>query len=567
MTIRTNLQMKITLLLIVILAVTIGANNGIGTALFKKQYLSALQEHGIVIAQSLKNQIDRIHSLGLSVEGLIGFDEQCREIIRRFQEVSLVYVADRQGKVLFSSEGGGKPQQLSESLELMQTVQSGQERTLNLSYRGSQYMASIVPYQHPEQQHVSGSVIIMMKEDIITDKTNTLVQYPLLLSLFFFIVSFFVLSFALTRWVTKPLGRIVSMMKEVSVGNLSVRVPVRGKDEIAQTGSAFNNMAGQLDELMKKAAMAAELEANYQYELQQKEMANKLREIYYSLSSTLDMRELHEKVKAATLEMIDFEEAALRLIDQGNNAELFLEPNDERLMPQTFELEGKYALKGSFLIGQYIGGEIVLVRSHPFAQCDINLAFTFFGQVGVFFQNALYYQKLHELAVTDALTGIYNRRRGFELAEEALAEAHAGGMPVGVMMFDIDHFKQLNDSCGHQFGDQVLKAVVDAVRIVLKEHNDLLLRYGGEEFMVLQRNASPELLLQTAERIRSAIENMNLSWGGKPRGVTVSLGAAVMTEETHTLEAIAAQADQALYQAKQQGRNRVCLWQSDSGRI
>jgi diguanylate cyclase (GGDEF)-like protein len=154
-------------------------------------------------------------------------------------------------------------------------------------------------------------------------------------------------------------------------------------------------------------------------------------------------------------------------------------------------------------------------------------------------------------ANVDGLTGAANRRHFYELAEQELAVAKRYRQPMSVILFDLDHFKQINDSLGHQGGDEMLQRVARMARAHLR-NADVFARYGGEEFIVLlpQTSATPAQIV--AERMR---EDMTAA------SVTISCGVAELMSPDDTLDEIVRRADQALYTAKRQGRNRTVLFQ------
>ena len=157
-------------------------------------------------------------------------------------------------------------------------------------------------------------------------------------------------------------------------------------------------------------------------------------------------------------------------------------------------------------------------------------------------------------ASTDALTGLPNRRYFDEFCG-LMARRRRADDAVGVLMIDIDHFKRLNDLRGHGTGDQVLKAVAGAIASTIRE-DDVPARYGGEEFAVLLRNPSPLVAFEVGERVRAAVESLDVSHlDAGP--VSVSVGVALAGSADQPIEEIVAQADRALYAAKRGGRNRV----------
>lgn len=166
-------------------------------------------------------------------------------------------------------------------------------------------------------------------------------------------------------------------------------------------------------------------------------------------------------------------------------------------------------------------------------------------------------RETYELATTDSLTTVYNRRTFKELAEPQLSRSRRAEMPVSLLMLDLDHFKRINDTYGHLGGDDVLKAFAGLVRSCLRKE-DLLSRYGGEEFVVLLPGASQAQAFSLAERIREGVAARSFDANGHLVRVTVSIGIASEGGDTlPSLEAMLGRADEALYRAKNEGRNRV----------
>jgi diguanylate cyclase (GGDEF)-like protein len=161
-------------------------------------------------------------------------------------------------------------------------------------------------------------------------------------------------------------------------------------------------------------------------------------------------------------------------------------------------------------------------------------------------------EELRTLASTDALTGTFNRLKMEETLEHELQRSSRYQEPVSIAMFDIDHFKRVNDTFGHETGDEVLKAVAATTREQLRSV-DLLSRWGGEEFMIISSKTSLEEMHTLAERVRTAIQKKT---GKNAVSITASFGIGQFKSgETH--KAFLKRVDDALYQAKSAGRNRV----------
>jgi diguanylate cyclase (GGDEF)-like protein len=166
-------------------------------------------------------------------------------------------------------------------------------------------------------------------------------------------------------------------------------------------------------------------------------------------------------------------------------------------------------------------------------------------------------KKLDRLAYEDELTEVYNRRAVFDRLSEMTALAARNAWPLSCIMIDVDHFKAINDTWGHKVGDGVLHRIAYLLKERLRA-SDLLGRLGGEEFLIGLPQTTLADACAVAEILRSAIELCPLFSTGKQRiPVSISLGVAAMGAQGYDLEACIAEADQALYRAKREGRNRV----------
>lgn len=171
---------------------------------------------------------------------------------------------------------------------------------------------------------------------------------------------------------------------------------------------------------------------------------------------------------------------------------------------------------------------------------------------------AIYEQRLIEMNMKDGLTGVYNRRFLSVRLREEIDRYRRYGQSLSLILFDLDHFKIVNDTYGHLFGDYVLQAVTTLVGNLIR-NTDILVRYGGEEFCCVLPETDLDKAVVTAERCRRAVEKNVFHSQGITARITISLGVAQMNEGNKTPEKLIEQADQALYAAKKGGRNRVMI--------
>jgi diguanylate cyclase (GGDEF)-like protein len=171
-------------------------------------------------------------------------------------------------------------------------------------------------------------------------------------------------------------------------------------------------------------------------------------------------------------------------------------------------------------------------------------------------------QSLEELASTDPLTGLKNRRALFGAAAHEFATVKRYGGQLSVAIADLDHFKRINDRYGHSTGDEVLKAVATAMKNLTRKM-DIVARIGGEEFCMLLPETSAAQALQFVERLRTTVAAIRIPWAGRSIAVTVSIGVCEFSPDLATFDEFLSFADNALYQAKKEGRARVVLWDGE----
>jgi diguanylate cyclase (GGDEF)-like protein len=198
---------------------------------------------------------------------------------------------------------------------------------------------------------------------------------------------------------------------------------------------------------------------------------------------------------------------------------------------------------------------------YRYNQSDLTLLNLFAQQAAIAVENARLFEEIKSRAVTDELTGLYNRRGLFELGKIEVERAIRYQRPLSVILFDIDHFKLVNDRYSHAVGDQVLRQLAELCRRTVRA-SDIVGRYGGEEFAVVLPETRLEEAQQVAERFRLAAEEITIPINNKMPTlgnlkVTISCGVMCAEHEIPELAVLIDRADTALYNAKMAGRNRT----------
>jgi diguanylate cyclase (GGDEF)-like protein len=243
---------------------------------------------------------------------------------------------------------------------------------------------------------------------------------------------------------------------------------------------------------------------------------------------------------------------------QGTLADQLREENTSRLRVQfdaeRKEQENRALLRENALRGRALrdAARIRSLQTAVIGLTTLIIAFLAYAMV----RHVRSERRLRVMAMTDELTRLPNRRHLLAVAGERVKAARQGAGPLSVLALDVDHFKRINDTFGHEAGDRVLRRVAEACRSALRR-DDVIGRTGGEEFVVVMPGADARVAVEVAERLRAAVERVD--WGDVAAGlrVTVSIGATEWVPGDGTFASVARRADDSLYRAKELGRNRV----------
>ena len=204
--------------------------------------------------------------------------------------------------------------------------------------------------------------------------------------------------------------------------------------------------------------------------------------------------------------------------------------------------------------GERLGSLKVFGGAQAFGVADIRSTELVAEALGVVVKSLFLVEETRQLALTDGLTGLYNRRHATKRLEEEIARARRNNKGLCVAMCDVDHFKAINDEFGHGAGDRVLQQIANSLTEYVRR-NDIVARWGGEEFLVIFSEIKLTAARIVAERLRGRLANAPQVEGG-PESISVSIGLSMLRPGV-TADALIEQADQALYRAKARGRNRV----------
>jgi eukaryotic-like serine/threonine-protein kinase len=216
------------------------------------------------------------------------------------------------------------------------------------------------------------------------------------------------------------------------------------------------------------------------------------------------------------------------------------------------------AIIAPLVLSDHVLGALSLESStrSAFTENDLRLIVSFAATATAAIRNAQLHAEVQKQAITDSLLNIYNRRGFYELGHREIERAHRFERPLVAIMMDVDHFKRVNDDYGHTTGDQVLQAIAARLNNNIRKV-DILGRYGGDEFSVLLPEIDLFGATNVAGRLRQSISDLPITVGADQITVTISLGVAKLSAEINDLNNLLQRADNAMYAAKQAGRNRI----------
>jgi diguanylate cyclase (GGDEF)-like protein len=194
-----------------------------------------------------------------------------------------------------------------------------------------------------------------------------------------------------------------------------------------------------------------------------------------------------------------------------------------------------------------------------FPDWEVRMLGTIANQIGMAIENAQLYEHALELAFTDGLTGLYNRRYIMDQIEREFIRAQRSKAPLSLIMVDLDGLKKINDRFGHHVGDSFLKEVARIVKVNTRA-SDVAARWGGDEFMLLAPGTDSKGANKIAERIRAQVERYTIKLEGEEVGITISAGIVSYPTHASAVLELVKKADEAMYSAKRGGKNRSSVF-------
>lgn len=388
------------------------------------------------------------------------------------------------------------------------------------------------------------------------------------------------LALLLARHLTQPLEELAVGAIAIAEGRFDHHIPVRSRDEVGRLAVAFNEMRDRLSQTYSQLSSSRD------------QLQRAVRRVGETLRSTHDMNQMFESILNTAADAVDADAAILWRFNPTRSTlhmSLAVGTSDEdiaaigvgegvvgfvaeRAVPVLLPSQGgprasrnEPGFPATIAVPIYSEDRVTAILAayrnddkREFSQQDLETVVFLAEQGGVAVENVLLHEEAQRLSLSDGLTGTWNRRYFQMQFRQVLATATRFDRPFSFLMLDLDHFKKLNDTYGHQRGDAVLIEFSRRVKETLREV-DTFARYGGEEFIVLLPETDEVGARTTAEKIREAIRSQPFESEEEAHPVTASIGVASYPAHGESFHGLVEAADKALYAAKQAGRDRVMV--------
>jgi diguanylate cyclase (GGDEF)-like protein/PAS domain S-box-containing protein len=558
-----GLRARIALVVGAVMALTIGAVVAATAIDFTDDLERALQSRSTAIAKSLRLQLDRVLQLGIGLEDLAGFETQLQDAVANYPGISAAFVVDREGKILFHSDFARIGASVA-SAQMLQAVAQPREAAVRSVFRGQEMVTAVVPVLDRFGAHL-GSVLVAFPAEVINAEVRELVTAAVGAGAAVFVAGMALLLAVLSGFVTRPLSRLAETVNRLRRGEVdfSTRASGKGAGEIGVLIEGFNGLLEHIQQRDAQLVSLADLkrsEASLAYAQELARVGNwEWRpgqpdywsgEMYRILG--LDPATTSPGLGTFLKSVVPDARAQVKegfeaLVAQGGKRS-----TEIRIVRPDGEVRDVYQKSEVQYDAQ---GRAALVR----------------GTMQDVTEQKQIERRMRTLAHYDGLTGLPNRGLFKEQLARELRRAERAAARVAVMFLDLDRFKQINDSLGHPVGDALLKSVAERLNGCLRGSDNLgrseddasaTARLGGDEFTVMLTGlALAEDAAKVAQRIVEAMARP-FAVEGHELYVSASVGVAVYPEDGADVDTLLKNADVAMYNAKDDGRNNYKFYSS-----
>jgi diguanylate cyclase (GGDEF)-like protein/PAS domain S-box-containing protein len=576
-----RLNRKILIFTISILALSLAVGSVVNILSFRANYTDALLTGSFGVGHSIESVVKELLALGLPLESLSGMDEKLAEVVKDNAHIAYADIQNPDGKVVFHSHPEMIGRVLSDDVSLQTLKTNKPIWQLYHRFDGRDYYDVALPLFDGDQR--IGVIRIGFPVTVIDDKIMQAAYQLLINGLITFLLIAVLLNFFLRRQVTEPIRQLSKYAESIAQGLFHPSVRIESKDEIGLLSGSLERMAHTLKIQIEALQTAGqELEGKVQARTGQLAQTNQtLQESNNSLKQAL------QRERDLTLALSRSEERFRMLFEKNQASMLIIDPQDGRIIAANKAAVAYYGYTHKELVSLRISNINTLSKAeinremqlaqkekrnhfyfrHILASNEVRDVEVHSGPIDWDGKPVLYSivhdvtarkqaeAELEHIAHYDALTGLPNRLLKTDRLRQAIAQSRRRGTNVAVCYLDLDGFKPINDTYGHDVGDQIL---VETGRRLLKtvREGDTVSRIGGDEFvLILTELSDVDQCKQILERVLHTI-SIPIVVDEQPVEVYASIGLTLFPQDDVDADMLMRHADQAMYVAKERGRNR-----------
>ncbi len=580
-----RLNRKILLIIIGILALSLLGSSIVNLQSFRKNYTDALVTGSFGVAHSIESLVNELLLLGLPLESLSGMDKKLLEVVSMNEHIVYAGIVDPDGKVLFHSRADLVGKIVDDEVS-MRTLNLEQD-TWQLYHRfdGLTYYDVAVPLFDGEER--IGVIRLGFPTSVIEEKMNEGIQQLLLNMLVTFILIALLLNLFLRKQVVDPIIRLSRYAESISQEKYGAELNLSRNDEIGRLAGSLHRMSQRLEaQISKLKRSGLDLEQMVEERTHQLAEANQTLQV-----SNDDLTQALERERSLTIALTQSEERFRILFEDSKAVMLIVDPQSGTIVDANKAaaayygysedaLHGMKVSKINTLSDRQVENELQRAKEeershfyfqHQLANGEIRDVEVHSGPINWEGRTVLYSiihdvtdrkraeAELDHIAHYDSLTGLPNRLLKTDRLRQAMARSRRSGHSLAVCYLDLDGFKPINDTYGHAVGDLILVEVAQRLLSTVRE-GDTVSRIGGDEFvLILSELNSLDECNRILDRVLNVISDP-MTIGENDVEVYASIGISLYPEDDADADILLRHADQAMYIAKEKGRNRYHLF-------
>ncbi|MCU7915589.1 MAG: EAL domain-containing protein [Candidatus Thiodiazotropha sp. (ex Gloverina cf. vestifex)] len=582
-----RLNRKILLFTIGILAALLLVSSMVSVLNFRTNYTDALITGTFGIGHSIESLLNELLMLGLPLESLSGMDKKLAEVVDMNEHIAYATVIDPNGKVVFHSQPDLVGRLFTDEVSHNSLKSDGPIWQPYDRFDGKHYFDVAIPLFDGSQR--IGVVRLGFPSSVIEDKVMEAVRQLLVNKLLTFIFIAVVLNLLLRREIIEPIKKLSNYAESIADGEYGRKIELDRKDEIGRLSESIERMSERLEEQIEALKRSGfELEEKVDERTQQLAQTNQT-----LLDSNENLKQTLDRERDLTVALSKSEERFRMLFEHNKAVMLVIDPKDGSIIGANKAAENYYGFAREDMLQKNIGDvntlskeeiehEMDMAREekrshfyfqHTLASGEVRDMEVHSGPIDWNGRQVLYSiihdvtdrkkaeAELDRIAHYDALTGLPNRLLKTDRLRQAMVRSRRTGFSVAVCYLDLDGFKPINDTYGHDVGDLILVEIARRLQLTVRE-GDTVSRIGGDEFiLILSELSGIEQCKQILDRVLCKVSAPISIQGGEAEvEVFASIGLTLFPEDDADADILMRHADQAMYIAKELGKNRYHLF-------